>query len=356
VMMHPTWWQEAAFRQQDVDLVVDHESRYFEALLKKYARLNNMRAFNFGLPGAMASDDCIIAKTLFCGEHKPKIVVIGTTPRDFIDNRFSHAASSRHYRYLSRFTDDGKLVDLAMPQWWQRIDYYVNSLLYFKGKAQPVQQLLTHEATSLLSPILKSLPPSPLEQVSEEDRKFAMHRAEIQKGVFVAHPTSPYNYVDAVEDCFSRYKTANDPLYNNQRQWFDMCLETLKERGIDVVIVNMPVTSTAQRCMRDGVYARHVDMLKAMAQKYNFAFLDANEEYQKHADQYDFTDWAHMNASGGAKLHDIIARFIASQNALVACLSNDEENGMSVTKNTRNTKDTKGTARSSVAAASDKQL
>src|SRR5579885_449510 len=36
VMMHPTWWQEAAFRQQDVDLVVDHESRYFEALLKKY--------------------------------------------------------------------------------------------------------------------------------------------------------------------------------------------------------------------------------------------------------------------------------------------------------------------------------
>jgi hypothetical protein len=172
----------------------------------------------------------------------------------------------------------------------------------------------------LLKPVLTKLPASPLDHVTDEDRKFAMHRAELEKGVWVAHPTTPYFYAAIADaDCMMRYATPNNELFENQKTWLEMNLKTLKEENIKVLLINMPVTSMALRCMRDGVYDRHVKTLKTLASKYDFDFLDAQAE-GKFGPQ-DFTDWAHMDASGGEQLHAMIAKFVASKKPLVARLS-----------------------------------
>ncbi|MBX9666248.1 MAG: hypothetical protein K2X93_01460 [Candidatus Obscuribacterales bacterium] len=319
VMMHPTWWQEATFRNKDVDLVADHTSHYGESMIGKYSGVNNLSCFNFGLPGAVPSDAYMIVKSLFKEEKKPKLVVLGMVPRDMVDNDFSHAGSSRHYRYLSRFVDTTGMEELAVPNIWERPQYWVNDFLYLKGKSQPIQQVARHEAESLLAPALKSLPGSPLDRVTDEDRKFAMHHAELEKGVWVAHPTTPYFYVEAADaDCLKRYATPNNELFQNQKTWLDMTLKALKDDNIEVLVVNFPVTNMALRCMRDGVYDRHVSTLKAMAAKYDFGFLDAQASGKFLPE--DFTDWAHMDASGGEKVHDLIGQYIGSKQKLVAKL------------------------------------
>lgn len=323
VMMHPTWWSEATYRQEDVDLVADHVSHYSEAMLKSYAGINDVRCFNFGLPGAVPSDGYMITKSMFTGERKPKIVVIGMVPRDLVDNDFGHAASSRHYKYLSRFVDTRGLQPLAVPNIWERPQYWIDDYIYFKGKSQPIQQVARHEAENLLEPILSKLPRSPLDKVTDEDRKFAMHRAELEKGFWVAHPTTPttpYYYAEIADaDCMKRYATPNDELFENQKTWLEMNLKALRGEGIDVILVNMPVTSMAHRCMRDGVYERHVAMMKAFAKQYKCDFLDAQATAL--FDPQDFMDWAHMDSSGGEKLHKLIAEFIGGKQNLVARLA-----------------------------------
>jgi hypothetical protein len=116
-----------------------------------------------------------------------------------------------------------------------------------------------------------------------------------------------------------RYATPNNELFENQKTWLEMNLKALRGEGIDVVLVNMPVTSLALRCMRDNVYDRHVGTLKSLAQKYDCGFFDAQATAK--FDPQDFTDWAHMDASGGEKLHALIAEYIASQKRLVAHLA-----------------------------------
>jgi len=319
VMMHPTWWQEAAYRNKDVDLVADHNSHYAEAMLKKSTGLD-LSCFNFGLPGAVPSDGYMITKAMFKDDRKPKVVVIGMVPRDMVDNDFGHAASSRHYRYLSRFVDCSGLEPLAVPNIWERPQYWVNDYIYFKGKSQPIQQVMRHDVEQVLKPVLTSLPKSPLDRVTDEDRKFAMHRAELEKGVWVAHPVTPYHYADVADrDCMLRYATPNNELFENQKTWLEMNLKALRGENIDVVVVNMPVTSLALRCMKDNVYDRHVDTLKTLAKKYDCGYLDAQATGK--FEPMDFTDWAHMDASGGEKLHAIIAEYIATKKNLVAKLS-----------------------------------
>jgi hypothetical protein len=322
VMMHPTWWQEAAYRGKDLDLVADHTSHYAEDQLKKYTGIRDLSCFKFGLPGAVPSDGYKITNEHFKGDRKPKVVVIGMVPRDMVDNDFGHAASSRHYRYLCRFVDQTGLEPLAVPNVWERPQYWVNDYIYFKGKSQPIQQVMRHGVEQFLAPVLKNLPGSPLDRVTDEDRKFAMHRAELEKGVWVAHPTTPYHYADVADaDCMMRYATPNNELFENQKTWLEMNLKALRSEGIDVVLVNMPVTSLALRCMRDNVYDRHVDTLKSLANKYDCGYFDAQATAK--FEPQDFTDWAHMDASGGEKLHALIAEYVASQKRFVAHLSGD---------------------------------
>jgi hypothetical protein len=116
-----------------------------------------------------------------------------------------------------------------------------------------------------------------------------------------------------------RYATPNNELFENQKAWLELNLKALKEENIKVLLVNMPVTSMALRCMRDGVYDRHVDTLKTLASKYDCNYLDAQATGK--FGPRDFTDWAHMDASGGEILHAMIAEFIASKEPLVSRLS-----------------------------------
>lgn len=319
LMMHPLWHQEAAYRNEDVDLVADHRSRYLESVIKSRLPLPELKCFNFALPGAMVSDACMIVRALCQGTHKPDIVVIGLGPRDFIDNRFNCAASSKHFQYLSRFTETRDLVDLSMPQLWQRPNYWIKDLLYLKGHAQDAQIVAAEVLRRLCRPVLSLLPASPLERVTDEDRRFASYREELEKGVWVAHPTSPYMYLDAAADCKKRFRSPNNGLFENQRDWLVLLLQTCKERGITPVMVNMPVTDVARKLMPFGVYERHMDTLRSLAARFDCALVDIDLPNRYEAE--DFTDWAHMDASGGKKVLDLIGQYIGSDSQLVARLT-----------------------------------
>lgn len=321
VVMHPLWHHEADHRQQTVDLVADHRSTYLEHVIAKNAPrpLGELTCFNFGLPGSMVSDDYMVVKALFTPERKPSVVVLGLCPRDMIDNRFNNAASSKHFQYLSRYTDTSKLLDLSMPQWWQRIGYLASEAVYFSSKATAAQVITEEAVKASFAPILSKLPPSPLDRKTEEDKRFAMYQNLVEKGFWIAKPNAPFMFMNDTSDLKKRFKNANNSLFENQKKWLEMCLAECKDRGVKVVLVNMPNTPIARSVMPQGSYERHVACLQEAAKKYDCVYVDADRP-NIYGDK-DFTDWCHLSADGGKKAFGLIGEAIASNSPLVTCLS-----------------------------------
>lgn len=318
VVMHPLWHHEADFRQQTVDLVADHRSRFLEHVIAENSPMKGVECFNFGLPGSMASDDYMVVKALFKPDKKPNLLVLGICPRDMVDNRFNCAGSSKHFQYLSRFTDTKGLLDLSMPQWWQRAGYLATESVYFSSKAQAAQVIAAETVKKVLQPVEALFPASPLDRKSEEDKRFAMFQDLVEKGFWIAKPNAPFMFMSDTADLKKRFKTANNPMFENQKKWLDLCLQECHDKGIKVVLVNMPNTQIARSVMPTGVYERHTSCLQELSQKWDCLYVNA--DVPNYYGQKDFTDWCHLSADGGKKAFELIGKAIGADSQAVASL------------------------------------
>jgi len=323
-VMNPTWLNEAVYRNQDVDLVVDHRVHYLEDRIKEKTGLSNLKCFNFGLPGAMVSDQCMILKSMCKGDKHPDVAVLFMAPRDLMDCRFNNAGLSKHFRYLSKFTEDKDIASLQFNDLNGRFTDIFSNAIYFKTKAQDIQALAAQKVRTAMRPLVAMLPPSPLDQKSEEDRRNVFKRDEIEQGAWTAHPNTPYWYVDSSADCKHRYKHMNDEVYENQKKWLDLALATCRQEGIKPMIVHVPSSTVARQCMHEGIYERHAAYLEKVAREEGIPYLNLDPVWVH--EKQDFTDWGHMSPSGGAKMLSALGDFIAANQELETALADSQTN------------------------------
>lgn len=316
LMMNPTWLQEAAHLNKDVDIVANHRTTYLESVIKKSLPGFSAQCYNFGLPGSMMSDDYMVVRALLKGDRKPGIVVIGLGPRDLMDCRFNCAASSKHFQYLERYSDTHDIIDLTMPQFWQRINFVVKEFDYFVGKKWNMQVAAGETARQFFQPLISAITKEgPLELSNE-----ANYRLEIAKGVWIAKPSAAsYFFLDNTSEWKRRHRKTNDFLFNNQKQFLELALQTCRKEGIEPLLVNMPMLEVSKNTMHPDIYPRHMQLLKEMSQKYHCVMVDTNTLATFVTE--DFTDTCHMDASGGKKLLDIIGNAIASNSQLASRLA-----------------------------------
>lgn len=316
-VMSPVWWQEAQYRQGNVELIVDHRSTFLESALHKLNPALNVRCFNFGLPGGMMSDSTMVAKALFHGERKPQVAVIGVSPREFVDNTFHCPAGTKHYQFLSRFADTSGLDSIGAPELPTRLQCWVQKAVYFKFKAKDMQLAGSSIFTEPLDKVYRHLPASPLDSEKPTDVLGALHKDELQRGFWVAKPNCPDSYLNEPWDCVRRLGKPNLRMLENQTAWLRVCLQTCKDEGVTPIILNMPISEQAKGLICPGVYDRHVAMLAQIGKDYNVSIINANELKLAKSD---FTDWSHMDAGGGQQMLELVAKQIASDNKLVAKL------------------------------------
>lgn len=320
IVMHSLWFAEATHRNQPVELIVDHNCT---ALSDKIAELTpglHPRAFNFGLPGAMPSDDTMIVRALFNGARTPKVVVLGLAPRDTFDNTFNTPAGTKHYQYLSRFAAAKESQDLLVPRVWERPKFWVQQAVYLKNKSKAIQIVASKDIRDIGAPILSHFGKSPLDAIPDDDRSLALFKDELERGFWIAKPNAPYRYLDSAWDAQRKVGKPNNWMFNIQKQWLDRFMEACKERNIDVVLVNLPCSTVARQAMGEATYQRHLVLLDALSQRWNCAYIDSNADNQFAPD--DWTDWAHMRDRGGDKIINSIAKAITRNTQLVARLRN----------------------------------
>ena len=321
LLMNSVWMQEAEHLQKNVDIVVNRRTQYLESVISKYIKGYEGTCFNFGLPGSMVSDDYMIARTQFDKGHTPKVMVLCLGPRDLMDTSFSCAGATTAFKYLERFTDTKDLLDIAYTSAWPKINFMLREYIYFVDKKYHSQSVLGEQAKGALGPVFaKVAAPSAFNLKTDFDKQFAFYRSEVEKGVFIAKPNAQTDsFYDNGKDWKKRFKNSNDEMFDNQKIWLNKCLTEAKAKGITPVLVNMPVSELGIKFIPPLVYKRHVDTLIEMAAKYDCPYVDTMKEGK--FDMKDFSDYGHMDASGGKKIVDIVGRSLASDARTRAALA-----------------------------------
>ncbi len=336
LVMIPVCLQDANFLKSDLDATNHHRSNYMEHALKQSVgaglprphrghvpaegeETSPLQCFNFALPGGMISDDYMVARALFNGDRKPKAIVLGLTLRDFIDSHMQCPASTDTFRYLQRFDNIDDLVDLSMPQVWQRFDYLAGKGLYLWGKKLDLQAVLAENTKTTLSPYFSQLyresALNHLATVAPTGSGLAGQlKPEIEPGMFIVHPNDSHPYEDNSSEYRARFRGNHHDMFNRQLVFLRKFLALAASRHIPVVLVNMPLRPENMQLMPPLFYERYLQSAKVAAHEFGSTFVDLNSttEFNKS----DFRDTAHMNGNGGKKLIDKVVAAIAQNRDL----------------------------------------
>jgi hypothetical protein len=324
LLQNPLQEQDATFLNRETDSVLDHRSMYLESLLDKQlsgVSQKNIGCFNFAVPGSLMSDNYMVLRTMLNGDRKPKVVVLGLALRDFIDNQVTCAAATPSFKYLSRYTDVSDLVDLAMPNIWQRGEYWLNRRVYLIGKKFDMQAALSQAASKMQRGGSRVGASSSADILDCRLNAFDMScyvpgvRSDVERHVWMTKPNAEHVFLDNSAEYRRRYRSTNKALFECQKAFLERFCELASASNIRVVIVNMPVTTEHAKLMPAGSYSDYMNCLKAMSARYQAPMLDLNNCGKFTID--DFADTCHMQGRGGKKLLDLIAEEL-SQDAAIA--------------------------------------
>ncbi|HEY9868103.1 MAG TPA: hypothetical protein V6D08_02760, partial [Candidatus Obscuribacterales bacterium] len=237
LLMHPVSRLDADYLNRDLDYVRHHRSVYMEAAVSQRFGVADPLCFNFALPGGMVSDDYMVARALFDGQRKPRIVVLGLCLRDFMDNGVTWCGGTPAFRYLKRFVNIDDLVELAMPQIWQRLEYGLAKAFYLWDKHLDIQVVTAEMARVHAGKFLSHLFGTSTRDHPEWLGPPPNARSEVEEGMFIVRAHQPSSFQDNTAEYKKRYRAPNARQFAVQTEFLHRLLSLCRSRNIKAVIV-----------------------------------------------------------------------------------------------------------------------
>lgn len=309
---------DAHEEQKVIDSLTHREITSLARRLNNTVGGGNLKAFNAAIAGSVASDYYMVAKALFDGYAKPKLVIIGVSPRDFIDNQLPVASATEPFRFFSQFVDTGKLTELAYPDPVTR----VNAQLGMTFDKLPLRQV-----HSMVDTFLRGQKKEVAEHSKNALLAAVSNAAQVVKpGEWMIPANMPPIYVDNSYEYLKRYKDPNPPTYPIQLAFFDELLSWLNKENVKVLVVGMPTRPENRNLLPPIFWSNYRATLQGLCESNSAYFVDISgcNDFEKS----DFVDTVHMNASGGAKLLDVFAEGIAKRNDLLAAITGKNATGI----------------------------
>lgn len=340
---------EAEHLNHAVDTVTHRKSTLTEKLLQDKIG-TDISAFNVSMGGAMVSDQFMMSKSLFNSLHKPKVVVVGVNPRDFIDNSMPSASATDAFNYLSPYVELGQLATCAFPDLIGWMDWQINNAMPAKTTGEQLKAWLPEV-------IIKALPTTPARVVSEDGEVTAQaapadkqnggnadeeadesavkaaagdagnsdvlkaiygNQGEVKPGQWRVVACSWGAFKDNTQEYRVRYKDSNPAIYPNQKKFFESYLAYLKQENIKVLVVGMPSLWPNRALLPDKFWNDFRGYLASTSTVYGAQFLDISADPR--FDSKDYLDTVHLNSTGGNRLVNIITDAIAKNDNLASCL------------------------------------
>ena len=316
LMMAALHGGDATYSNAPQNVTLHHKANYLEALLAQKTH-QPVNTFAFAIGGQMVSDAYAISSTILRGDRKPETIVYGVAPRDFMDNMLASPASTETFRYMNHL---GGLADEALPArstFWEKVEYGVERLSFLYDHRNDFVYLQNKYARGILATAIgvKDLDyvhtPFPL-------RKIAMAQLPEDTGVneIMILPYNPQRdkYEDNTPEYRSRYRSFNKKKFDTQLSFLDKLGNLCKQEGINLVLVNMPITPQNVALMPPGLYDSYLSSLKTACTTYGAQIVDLNQPQVFRQDC--FADSVHLNGHGGKVFFEQLANRLAGGSML----------------------------------------
>lgn len=313
LMMAALHGGDATFLNTPQNVAIHHRSAYLEKLLN--ARMHKpVSTFAFALGGQMASDAYAIAASLFHDKKKPRTIIYGIAPRDFLDNTIPSPASSETYRYLER--TNNKLSNIALSSrtsFWDQCEWLCGRISFLYGIRPDLVYLQNKYARQLLAHVfnLKDLQyvhtPIPL-------RRLALLELPEDQGpndlTVSSYYSQPPIYLDNIAEYRKRYQTFKEKTFRTQLMFLEKLLDFCRTENINIVVVNMPLTDDNVHLMPPAMYSLYLKNVKSLTAKSGAAFIDMQNSqlFPKRM----FADSVHLNGLGGQQFFEVLSERMQS--------------------------------------------
>jgi len=321
---------EAEHRKEALDTTDQREVTRLSDALKNLTG-KQPEVFNLAMGGAMASDHYLLARTLFKGTQKPKAVIIGVNPRDFLDNTLPSASATDAFYFLSPYVNVSNLAPVSFAGPFDLLDYRFKEWLplkqvttILKGNEPPslanVPTFTNPEAKGVLDPKAKPVNSNGKAVNTQVLQAISGSAGDVRQGQWRVPAEPPYLFIDNSKEYLRRYKNPNPPCLAGQKAYFHALLTFLKEENIKVVVVGMP----SLQCNRDILPPTFWTQFKGYLQGETVAcggtFVDlfGDQRFGNH----DFLDTVHLNRWGGGTLVSVLAQELAKNSEITAVLGN----------------------------------
>ncbi|MBP9094804.1 hypothetical protein KBI23_27545, partial [bacterium] len=289
--------------------------------------------FNLAMGGAMVSDHYLLARTLFKGGQKPKAVIIGVNPRDFLDNTLPSASSTDAFYFLSPYVNVSKLAAVSFAGPFNLLDYRLKEWLplkqvttILKGSEPPslanVSTFTNPEAKGVLDP--KSSATNTTKDGTAVNTKVLQaisgSAGDVRQGQWRIPAEPPYLFIDNTREYVRRYKNPNPPCLKGQKAYFHALLTFLKEEDIKVVVVGMPSLQSNRDILPQAFWSQFKNYLQSETVACGGSFVNLFDDQR--FGSHDFLDTVHLNRWGGGRLISVLAQELAKNSEITAVLGN----------------------------------
>ncbi len=298
---------DATYLKKSQDAVYHHRSYYLEHLLKQRS-LGDLSTFSMAIGGQMASDAFAIVSTLFNSADRPKVIVYGIAPRDFIDSMFLDPASTETYRFMTKAGNRSLTATAGHNSFWNKTNSAAEHACFLYDRRLDFVAIGQRWARTFLSAILNiqdfdtvNAPPE-LKLIAKVNQP-----EEAGPNQWLASPYDPHRstFRDNLPEYKQRYSLFKPKVYQTQIAYFERFLKYCRDTGINVVLVNMPITAENMAILPDGIYRRYSLDVARLAQQYDVKLVDFNKPGIFPHSQ--FADSVHVNGLGAERFLELLS-------------------------------------------------
>lgn len=286
-------------------------AKYFQSLLSR--RLHpEPSVVNLAIAGAAMSDQLFLLERMLADNKRPRLIILAVAPRDFLDNTSLDYTKTLPYRVLvnhkwaaefSKSNDSRPLSPLiacwqsleGIPIFAQQCRIGIASLAE-KLTGHPLALQTGGLAPANASNLLSATMPAGWtnERLGRGFRNLQEHQQLIS---------------DDLIRYRGRYVPFNKPQVDFQMSCYKDFLSRAEAAGLNVLVVNMPLTLENKQLLPNTYYKQFVDSVQSIAGANHIAFVNADFS---DLTELDFTDSCHLNAFGGKRLFEYLCKSVDS--------------------------------------------
>lgn len=290
LVMFPFWAMDAAEKKNIDDIFHYHGSEALKKQLKA-AGCGQENIYSLAVFGQMASDAYLMTSEFVKGDKTPKVIIYGIAPRDFHDHSLSSPMATFSFQKIVNLSNFPNYASAFLPDFEKKADWLAMHLCYFYGKRWRLQM----ETDKAINKVYSTLGiANPLDSTATKSD------TATQGGGFNLDGSTEDRWSNSVKEYQGRYKEITEKDHSLQMSFLARTLKNLRERGVKVVLVNMPLTKRNLEILPQGFYASYQKEIARVADMPGVKLVDLGDS--KDFDDNDYWDTTHLNHVGGHKL------------------------------------------------------